>query len=299
VSGLDEAVADYLAIRRAVGFKLAGADRWLSDFARHVEGHGGVATVALALDWAGSGSSSEPVAARRLSCARLFARYLQAIDPDTEVPPAGLLSCRSRRRVPYLYSADDVEALMRHAGALGPAMWSHSVSTVLGLLAVTGMRVGEVIALDQSDLDPEEATLRVRLAKFNKSRLVPLSASTLGAIDDYLRHRRELAAGSQSAALVVDEHGRRMSYGRFHTAFRRVADAAGIPRTARIHDFRHSFAVATILDWYRSGADVQALLPRLSLYLGHVSPKATYWYLTGSPELMALVAERLEKAGRP
>jgi integrase/recombinase XerD len=299
VSALEQEAADYLAVRRALGFQLANVDGWLSDFARHVEQHGGVATIALALDWASSTSSSERVAARRLSSVRLFARYLQAIDPRTEVPPPGLLSWPSRRRIPYLYSAEDVETLMRHAGGLEPAVWGRSVETALGLLAVTGMRVGEVIALDRSDVDFEEGTVRVRLAKFNKSRLVPVSSTTLLAVAAYLESRRELRVGSSSPALFVDEGGRRIAYPRFLTAFRRVATTAGLPRSARIHDFRHSVAVATILDWYRSGADVHALLPRLSVYLGHVAPKSTYWYLTGSPELMAVVAERLEQEGRP
>ena len=298
MSALRQAVADYLAVRRAVGFRLAGTDRWLFAFADYVEDRGGTVTVAVALSWAGESSSTEDGAARRLSCVRLFARYLQAFEPATEVPPAGLLPFRSHRAVPHLYSQPELAAMLAAARRLAPALWATSVETALGLLAVTGMRVGEVTALDDGDLDLAEPLLRVRCAKFGRPRLVPLSPSALAAVVGYRARRRALCPHPASPALLVDEAGRRLAYPRLLKAFHRVASAAGVAPGARLHDLRHSFAVATVLDWYRAGEDVQALLPRLSTYLGHVSPKSTYWYLSASPELMALVAKRLEPRPR-
>jgi len=184
VSALSQSVADYLAIRRAVGFKLDTADRWLADFPWYVESHGGAVTIAIGLEWAASTTKSKGGAARRLSTVRLFSRYLQAIDPGTEVLPPGLVPFVSRRRVPYLYSEGEVEAMMRAARELQPPLWAASTETAIGLLATTGMRVGEVIGLDDDDLDFEDSVLTVRLAKFHKSRLVPVTG------EHARRHRR-------------------------------------------------------------------------------------------------------------
>jgi len=300
MSALADAAHDYVALRRAVGFKLAGVDRILADFARYLDDRGSdTVTVALALAWAGETAGTERGVARRLGLVRGFARYLQAQSPGHEVPPSRLFaSGRGPRRVPHLYSAADIAALLHVARTLEPPHWAATVETVLGLLAVTGMRIGEVLALDLGDIDWEEGVLVVWLGKFNKSRLVPLAPSTLGALDTYVSARRTLGIRVPTAAVFLARGGqRRLSYNAFAKAFRAIRAEVGLsggPRTPRIHDLRHSFAVQTLLDWYREGVDVGAHLPRLSTYLGHVSPAATYWYLSGAPELMALAAERLE-----
>jgi integrase/recombinase XerD len=294
VSALAQFADEYLVLRRGAGFKLTGADKLLGEFSAFTDERGGLVTVELAMEWATQRPGSRMQVARRLSAIRLFARYLQAVSPGHEVPPAGLVPSRSSRAIPYLYSDAEVRALMAAAAGMDPPLCAATTETVIGLLATTGMRIGEVLALDDGDIDWEHATLRIRLAKFDKERLVPLSPSTLSALGDYQERRRALSPESATGALLVDGDGKRLSYGAFRHDFRALADRVGIPARARIHDLRHSFAVTTLLEWYRDGLDVHALMPRLSVFLGHIGPAATYWYLSGSPELMALVAERLE-----
>jgi integrase len=299
MSALGSALADYLGVRRALGYKLAEAGRVLPRFVAHLDADGAeVVTIASALAWATETGRGAGVA-RRLQAIRGFALYLQALDPAHEVPPAGLVPDRSRRAVPHLYSDADIVALMAAARDLGLPLPAATTEAVIGLLAVTGMRVGEVLALNVADVDWETGVVTVWLAKFNKSRHVPLAPTTLAALAEYRRTSRRLAPDTTTPALFVGPRGRRLSYCAFSAAFAGLADAAGISTPSgrpRIHGFRHSFAVSTLVGWYRDGADVHALLPRLSTYLGHVSPASTYWYLSAAPELLALAAERLDDA---
>ncbi len=234
-----------------------------------------------------------------MTAVRGFARYLQAVDPAHEVPPVGLLPNRTTRPVPHLYTNAETTALMNAARAIEPPMWAATVETVIGLLWVTGMRVGEVLRLNVADIDTD-GVATVWLSKFNKSRHVPLTASTLTALADYARLRRDLLPTAEvTTAMFVSMGGQRLSYQCFSKAFVSLLDttelSTGPGRRPRIHDFRHSFAMRTILGWYRDDVDVQALLPRLSTYLGHVAPSSTYWYLSAAPELMAVAAERLDR----
>ena len=293
-------LADYLALRRALGYKLVDDGRQLAQFVAYLDASDtATVTVATALDWA-TGTTSAGNGARRLSVVRGFARYLQAVDPAHEVPPVGLLPNRTTRPVPHLYSDVETTALMNAARALEPPVWAATVETVIGLLWVTGMRVGEVLRLNVADIDTDTGVATVWLSKFNKSRHVPLTASTLTALAAYARLRRDLLpAVDATTAVFVSMGGQRLSYPVFLKAFVSLLDTTGLStgpgRRPRIHDFRHSFAVRTILGWYRDGSDVQALLPRLSTYLGHVAPSSTYWYLSAAPELMAVAAERLDR----
>lgn len=299
MSALASAMADYLGVRRALGYKLVEAGRVLPRFVAHLDAQG-VATVTVdsALAWATETGRGAGVA-RRLQAIRGFALYLQALDPAHEVPPAGLVPDRSRRAVPHLYSDADIVALMAAARDLGPSLRAATTEAVIGVLAVTGMRIGEVLALNVADVDWDTGVVTVWLAKFNKSRHVPLAPTTLAALVEYRRMSRLLAPDATMPALFVGPRGRRLSYHGFATAFADAVGATGLcapSGRARIHGFRHSFAVSTLLGWYRDGADVHALLPRLSTYLGHVSPASTYWYLSAAPELLALAAERLDRA---
>ena len=293
-------LADYLALRRALGYKLVDDGRHLAQFVAYLDAHDtATVTVATALDWA-TGTTSAGNGARRLSVVRGFARYLQAVDPAHEVPPVGLLPNRTTRPVPHLYSDVETTALMNAAKALEPPVWAATVETVIGLLWVTGMRVGEVLRLNVADIDTDTGVATVWLSKFNKSRHVPLTASTLTALAAYARLRRDLLpTAEETTAVFVSMGGQRLSYPVFLKAFVSLLDTTGLStgpgRRPRIHDFRHSFAVRTLLGWYRDGSDVQALLPRLSTYLGHVAPSSTYWYLSAAPELMAVAAERLDR----
>src|SRR6266700_3880147 len=224
-------------------------------------------------------------------------RHLQAIDPATEVPPAGLLACRNRRAMPYLYSDAEVAALMAATASLRPALHAATHKTLIGLLAAGGMRLGEVIRLDRTDLDAAEGILTIRDSKFAKSRQIPLHPSTLGALAGYGQLRDQRFPDPGTPSLLVSTAGTRLISQGIHYVFARLVRQAGLePRSQacrpRLHDFRHSLAVNTLLGWYRQGLDVQARLPVLSTFLGHTKPANTYWYLSAVPELLALAAER-------
>jgi integrase/recombinase XerD len=298
MSPLAAALADYLAVRRAVGYQLTEDGRQLARFVAHLDANRiDTVTVAVALEWAAA-TPRGGMGYRRLQVIRGFTRYLQALDPAHEVPPTGLLPVRTARPVPHLYSESDITTLMHAARALPMPLWGPTMETIIGLLWATGLRVGEALRLNVDDLDADSGVLTVWLSKFNKSRLVPVAPSTVAALD---RYRHQLPAGLATPALFNGPDGERATYPRFNRSFVRLADATGITaragRRPRAHDLRHSFAVRTLVGWYRDGADVAALLPRLSTYLGHVEPASTYWYLSAAPELMTLAATRLEPAG--
>jgi integrase len=208
--------------------------------------------------------------------------------------------------VPYLYSAADIAALMAQATALRTPLRPATIQTLIGLLAVTGMRIGEAIALDDSDFDPGQGMLLVRHAKLGKHRLLPLHPTTVTAVQDYRRLRSQVFPRPVSEALLVSSAGTRLLYYNVSLTFTRLARRAGLAgrpggSRPRPHDLRHSFAVATLLDWCRDGGDIAARMPLLSAYLGHADPAGTYWYLHAAPELMAEAARRLgdNKPGEP
>ena len=169
--------------------------------------------------------------------------------------------------------------------------------TLIGLLAVTGMRLGEAIRLDRSDLDTAEAILTIRDTKFAKSRQVPVAPSTLAALAEYARVRDQQCPHPRSPSLLISTAGTRLISQNVEYVFARLTRQAGLTassdgRRPRLHDFRHSLALNTLLDWYRDGVDVQARLPLLSTFLGHSTPANTYWYVSAAPELLALAAAR-------
>jgi integrase len=232
---------------------------------------------------------------------RGFARYLQALDPATEVPPAGLFAAHAQRTTPYLYSPADIGALLGAAGRLRPPLHAATYQTMIALLAATGLRVGEACRLSNDDVDLNAALLTVTRSKFGKARLVPLHDSSVAALRAYATRRDRLCPRPTAHTFFVSAAGTAVSAANPSKVFARLLNASGVTapvgrRRPRLHDLRHSFAVATLLDWYQAGLDVQARLPLLSTYLGHVSPKSTYWYLHAAPELLTLAAQRLEPA---
>ena len=303
MSTLQQSLEDYLTIRRALGSKLENEARLLPQFVAHANAAGAeTVTIEHALVWATApAGSSRNWWATRLRMVRGFARYLRAIDPAAEVPPADLLTGQHRRPVPYLYSDQDIGALLAAARTLSPPLRSATMETMLGLLAVTGLRIGETIRLDREDLDWAGRLLRVRDSKFGKSRLVPLHTSTVKALQSYCRLRDRLCPRPAAVSLFVSTRGQRLAHSSIYPAFRQLLVRTGLERPSparrpRLHDFRHTFAVKTLLGWYHDGDDVAARLPLLSTYLGHVDPAATYWYLSASPELLGLAADRLQRA---
>lgn len=297
-----EALHQYLALRRALGFKLKATGRLLGQFVDHLEAQGATTlTVSVALAWARlPAGASNTWHAIRLSMVRGFATYLHGLDPTVAVPPADLLRHGNDRVTPYLYSETEIRALIGAAGVLRPAFRAATYQTLIGLLAASGIRIGEAIALDIDDLDTDDGgQLLIRNTKFGKDRLVPLHPSTTRALADYRNLRDQRQPHPRCPALLVSTAGTRLHHSNIGLVFNRLTAQAGITRHSatcrpRIHDVRHSFAVATLTDWYRTGADVPALMPRLATYLGHTDPKNTFWYLSAAPELMALAGQRLD-----
>jgi integrase len=289
-------------MRRALGFKLESHGPRLMSFVRFCEARDATTvTTDLAVEWATStGSDHEAYQARRLDVVRIFARHLQPLDPATEIPPADVLDRRQWRIPPYLYTPREVTALMSAAGRLRPAIRAATWRTLIGLLAVTGMRQGEACRLSRDDVDLNTETITIEDSKFGKSRMVFLHPTAAAALRVYARTRDE--AFPRAGTFLVNSLGRPLDSRNTSATFAVLVTAAGITappgqRAPRLHDLRHVFTVATLLDWYRDGGDVQARLPALSTWLGHIDPKSTYWYLSAVPELLALAAARLEPAG--
>lgn len=306
MSALRSAAEDYLAVRRAVGFKLRRGEGLLFSFVEFLETEGATSiTTELALRWATFPARATPGWWNsRLCIVRGFARHMNSIDPATEVPPTDLLvrsAPGSSRAEPYLYSPTEVTALLAATQSIRNRFVAATCQALVGLLAVTGMRVGEAIRLDAGDLDWARGVLVIRDSKFERSREVPLHESTLNVLRAYERLRDDRYPEARSESFFVTRSGRRLNYGTVRGHFEHLVQRVGLePRSERcrprLHDFRHSFACATLEDWYHSGVDVQAKLPLLSTYLGHIDPISTYWYLSGKPELLALAADRLESA---
>jgi integrase/recombinase XerD len=295
-------IEDYMAIRRSLGFSLKSEDRLLGDFAAFMDAaNASTVTIALALRWDTTPTGvGHAYLAQRMRAVRGFARYLHGIDPATEIPPLELLPARRHRPTPHIYSQGEIAALMTAARTLRPALRAATVETLVGLLACTGLRVGEAFALDRADIDTDNRLLRIRDSKFGKSREALIHDSTLAALNAYLARRDQLRPGGDRVCVFVSSWGARLNHNATQRAFDQIRRAAGVTgsspgRWPRAHDFRHTFAVNTLLGWYQTGEDVAAKLPLLSTYLGHVDPAATYWYLSAVPELLGLAAGRLEQ----
>jgi integrase/recombinase XerD len=306
MSPLRDQLDDYLRIRRALGYKLARAEKLLAQFIAFLEGRGErVVTIESTLAWVTLSGGSASWKASRLSTVRGFASYLHALDSAHQVPSADLCPNRPARATPYLYSDEEIVALMKATEILRGRLRQATYRTLIGLLSVTGMRVGEAIRLDRDDVDLAHGVLTVRNTKFGKSRELPVHSSTVQALRGYARQRDRLCPEPSTPAVLVSAAGTRLLYCAVHCTFKKLRDHAGVrPRSAtcrpRIHDFRHAFAVRTVLDWYRAGVEVQPLMPLLSTYLGHVHPSDSYWYLSAAPELLGLAADRLgHKEGGP
>ena len=302
MSLLQQALIDYLAVRRSLGFKLGRAEGLLAQFVSYVEARGEQHLhISTMLAWATLPvSTHRNWLAKRLSIVRGFASHLHTIDPATEVPPADLLPWQRCRATPYLYSEDEVAALVTAALSLRKGYRVLTFQTLIGLLAATGMRIGEALALDRDDVDMTQGVLTIRMSKFGKSRELPVHPSTIEALRRYLSHRDRPYSAANVPAVFVSNAGVRLSYPNVQLTFQQLLQRAGITKRSaacrpRIHDLRHRFAIQTMLDAYRHGENAEAKLAVLSTYLGHVNPKATYWYLSAAPELLQLAADRLQR----
>jgi len=294
---------EYLAMRRSLGFKLAGEGRMLLDFADRLDDTGqSTITVDAALAWACEPATTARQHRRRLDVVRCFARHLSAFDPTCEIPPTDLLVARSHRPTPYLYSPEEVAALIHAAGTIAAPMHAATIQAVIGLIAASGLRLGEALALDRGDVDLDAAVLTVT-GKNDQTRLVPVHPTTVAMLGAYAARRDHLCPAVVCPSFFLTTTGQRVQQRGVQQTFAKLlvlADVATPPgrRRPRIHDLRHTFAVNVLIGWYQDGVDVSARLPVLSTFLGHASPEATYWYLQAAPQLLALAAQRLERSHR-
>lgn len=303
MSALSTALTEYLTVRRALGFKLYEDGLCLAQFVDFAEAEGAAfITRDMALRWATQPAHAMPAHwASRLTMVRQFARYCSALDVRTEVPPVGLLPFRSKRKQPYLYSDQEITRLL-HAAEQLPSprgLRAATCTTVFALLAVTGMRISEPIALDRGDVDLEQGALTIRESKFGKSRWLPVHSTTRAALQRYVKRRDRVFPTTLTTSFFISERGTRLTQWAVRATFVKLSHQIGLrgPQDhygPRLHDLRHRFAVRTLLNWYHAGVDVEQRLPTLAAYLGHAHVKDTYWYLSAIPELLALAALRLE-----
>jgi integrase/recombinase XerD len=301
---LSKALNDYLGLRNGLGFKMKDAGRDLPKFVSFLKQRRSPSiTTRLAVEWAAEPQTAKQgYRAQRLSMARGFAKYLSGLDPHTEIPPAGILPYGNRRRRPHIYTADELRQLLKATRTSGQAgcIRPQTYAALFGLLAVTGLRLSEAINLDDGDVDLNGGVLTSRESKWRKSRLVPIHPTTTKRLALYQRERNRLHPQRATSAFFILNNGNRPKVITVEKEFLRVArriDLRGPPGTKGpyLHDLRHTFAVNTLLGWYRSGTDVERHLPELSTYLGHSRVAYTYWYLSAEPELLQLAAMRLQK----
>jgi integrase len=306
MSQLREALDQYLCLRRSLGFALREPEVILRKFVAFAEDEGAAyITTDLMLSWAQRRSKAQPATkAAWLATVRRFALWQSASDPRTEVPPESLPPERYRRQRPYIYTDEEIERLLRAAAQLPSATGLRGLTyaTYFGLIAVTGMRMSEGIALDRGDVDLHQGVLTIRRTKFGKSRLVPVHSSTRAALRRYAEQRDSILPRVTMPAFLVAEHGTRITQWSTRYNFAKVSQQVGLRvpargrrhgRGPRLHDLRHRFAVQTLINWYRAGLDVEREIPKLSTYLGHVHVNDTYWYIEAVPELLQLATQRL------
>jgi len=292
----------YLSMRQGLGYKYQHQARRLADFVAFMEKRKATTiTTKLAVAWATLPPDRHASWTLRLTDVRGFARHIATIDPKTEVPPAGILP-RLKRATPYVYSDAEIDALLAAALALPPAdalrRWTYHY--LFGLIAVTGMRLSEAIGLERDDVDLDEGVMTVRQSKFGKSRFVPLHPTTRAALCSYAEQRDAHLGARCGPHFFVAERGGRLLHQYVHRVFWRLSREIGLRGPdghggPRVHDFRHRFAIRTLLGWYREGTDVEQQLPALSTYLGHTCVRDTYWYLSACPALLQEAARRLDR----
>jgi integrase/recombinase XerD len=301
MSQIRQAIEHYLRVRRALGYKLLVEGRMLAQFAAFLDerGHDHVTTTA-ALAWATAPVGADPQWwAARLTVVRGFARFQAAFDASTEIPPTDLLvRTGQRHQAPYLYSEQEIAALLHAARGMRCPIRAATFESFIGLMASTGLRTGEAMGLDRGHVDLRGGMLTVHGTKFGKSRLIPLHPSVIEQLDRYQHCRDLLCPRPISPAFFLSGAGTRLNHTNASKAFNQLLTAVGIRAEAkpRLYDLRHTFTVTSLADWHTRNLDVAHLLPTLSTYLGHVSPATTYWYLQACPLLMTAAAERLESS---
>lgn len=304
MSDLRNAMEEYLALRRALGFQLVLAGAALHRFVSFLEKEGvSVVTTKLALRWATQPRLPNPTQwANRLCIVRRFALYRSMSDPRTEIPPLGLIPYHYSRKTPYLYSDAEIIQILKAAKKLPSTTGfrAETYSTLFGLLAVTGMRMSEGIHLNLEDVDLSRGLITINRTKFGKSRIVPVHPSTQRKLQKYIRRRATYYPVTTTKRFFISEHGTPLTTGTVRQTFIAISRQIGLrwPQEShgpRLHDLRHRFAVKILNDWYRADVDAERNLPKLATYLGHTHVSSTYWYLTATPELLHRVAKKLDR----
>jgi integrase/recombinase XerD len=306
VKRLEQALNDYLRIRRSLGYRLREPEGLLRNFMAFLQAERApYITRQLALRWATQPAKAQPATwAGRLGTIRRFAIWHSATEPRTEIPPAGLLPHRYRRKPPHIYSDEEIEIVLRESQQLPSpnGLRARTYTTLFGLLVATGMRVNEALGLDRVDVDLERGILYIRRTKFGKSRYVPVHASTVAALKKYAEVRGRVFPAPLIPAFFISEKSSRITECMARYTFAKLSQRVGLRASAkghghgpRLQDMRHRFAARTLVHWYRAGLDVERELPKLSTYLGHVHVNDTYWYLEAVPELLQLATDRLIK----
>jgi len=304
VKPLEQALNDYVSVRRSLGFRFQTPANLLRSFVVFLQAEGAShITRELALRWASRPAKVQPSTwTARLGMVRRFAIWCSATEPLTEIPPADLLPHRYRRKPPHIFSDEEIERLLRKTQQLPSpkGLRADTFTTLFGLLVVTGMRVSEALGLEKPDIDFDHGILHLRCGKFGKSRYLPIHDSTVEALKKYAQARDHLFPSPLTLAFFLSERGTRITNGTTEYTFAKLSQQIGLRlqathhgRGPRLHDMRHRFAVRTLIDWYRAGLDAERELPKLATYLGHVHVKDTYWYLEAVPELMQLTIDRL------
>jgi integrase/recombinase XerD len=293
---------EYLEMRHGLGYELQRPGRLVRQFAGHCDAAGIThVTTKAALDWA---TLPQEVSSwyrwLRLSAVRGFATYLHALDPAHQIPPADLLPCKQQRPTPYLLGGDAISALMAAAATLRPPLHAATYWTLIGLVAVTGIRPCEVIRMDDGDLEPAARIMTVH-GKNHKDRKILLHPTTLAALTGYARLRDEVLGHRTGPSFFVSTRGTRMSQDRTREVFAGLAATAGLTppgstRRPTLNSLRHSFAVATLIGWFGDDTDIEANLPALSTWMGHKKPRSTYWYLQAVPELLQAASDHMTRA---
>ena len=296
-------VDEYLGFRRQLGYKLVREGYLLREFGRYVDetGHHGAVTTELVLRWVRlPGKAKANYLAQRLLVVRRLIRHLALEEPEVEIPSDD--SLKLRRVQPHIYTKQQIHDLLAAAAALSPigGLRPQTYHTLFGLLASTGMRVGEAIRLQREEVDLTEGILRITNTKFSKSRFVPVHNSTLEALRRYATSRDQYHPSRKSTAFLLSESGRSLPYDTVNSTFVQIRDRLGWKassggRAPRVHDLRHTFACHRLLEWYRENVDVEHAILALSTYMGHTAVACTYWYLTGVPELLAIGAARFQQ----
>ena len=294
--------AKYLSLREALGVPTYQISPILAGFIKYLDLHcDNAVRVHHVLEWVCAGNYSTATQHVRLSAARVFLKHLKAAAPETEIPSTNLIA-RHHRPEPFVFSVGQLIELLILASKLNSklSVAALTMETMIGLMACTGLRPGEVLRLKTSQvfLDEQPPRLLISRSKFQKSRWVPLHPTAVLRLRTYLQSREQQDYGSDDF-FFISKRGKQLNRITFHRIFQGLIAQSEIrcckgQLRPTPHSLRHTFAVRRLEQWYRNGENVRRLMPSLSVYMGHLDPAASYWYLSCTPELMTAAAQRFE-----